>query len=50
VFVVSIIKGKTEAEGVSEWNAEKGIRPKKEEVTEVLVHFIMRGFMIVSAH
>jgi hypothetical protein len=30
--LVSIIKGKTEARGVSEWDAEKGIRPKRGKV------------------
>ena len=45
-IVVSIIKDKTEAEGVSEWDAEKAIRPKREKVTEALVNFIM-SFMIL---
>jgi hypothetical protein len=49
-IVVSVIKGKTEAEGVSLCDAEKGIRPKREEVTAALVNFIMRSFVIVSTH
>jgi len=36
-----------QAAGVSEWDAEKVIRPKREEVTEALVNFIMRSFIIV---
>jgi len=48
-IVVSTLRVK-QAEGGSEWDAEKGIRPKREEVKEALVNFITRSFMVVSTH